>query len=214
MFLNTNLKPKRTKGESNKFVGSRIMKVDEERDAVLGMIDNANNLDIKYELFRKWLSQNGHDTLLTEDRAIEDVGSFATHSDDSDSDIFLDTESDFPSIVLSSYNSEQAMLNADSDHTNNDINSLAGDSRATSPSLFSVSDYECRSSDNTVSSDRPRRKAKHKKGKAPPIPATAREGRNNVIDCSSNNSATFELNKNVTTANDTPSTPNRETADI
>lgn len=199
------MKPKRSNGEPYRFHGSRIVEIDDEKEAALGMIDDISNLDMKYELFCKWLRQNEQNSILTEDRDVnsgpllteDEVSSFATNSDDSGSDIFLDTESDFPVIVLSSDNSEQLPLNTDCDCANNSVDSLLGEFRVDTPSQLSVSDYDCSSSDITVSSkisgsssQLGKRKVKHKKGKAPPIPTIS-------------SNATVELN--TASVNDTPS---------
>lgn len=214
------MKPNRAIGDSYKFKRNRIVEVDDGREAASSMIDDISNLDMKYELFCKWLRQNEQDPLLTENREVnsstilteDEVSSFATNSDDSEGDVFLDTESDFPSIILSSDNDEQIQLNAVSDFANSGIDSMMGEFRVDTPSQLSVSDYDCSSSDITVSSkisgsssQLVKRKAKHKKGKAPPIPVTALNSTNNSDDHNNNESATTELINNMTNSNDTPS---------
>lgn len=142
-----------------------------------------NNLDGKFQLFCKWLEQNDQKpmlnaeldapSILTED----EVSSFATNSDDSGSDIFLDTESDFPEIVLTNDENEYAVL-SNGDGTLNDIDSI-NQFRIDTPSQLSLSDFGGSSSDITVNSQisamsgkssQNKRKAKHNKGRAPPIP--------------------------------------------
>lgn len=180
MFPNKKLKPKRANGGTFKFNNSQIMEVDDEREAAEEMMGEITNLNMKYELFCKWLHQNGHNSALLDDREVnsstllteDEVSSL---HDDSDSDVFLDSESNFPSItILTSDNNEQMPINVD------DVDLLLlGDFRVDTPSQLSVSDYDCSSSDITVnskqngsSSQLTKRKAKHKKGKAPPIPNT------------------------------------------
>lgn len=214
------MKLKRANDELFKNNTSRIVEVDDETEAAMGMFDDNSGFDMKYELFCKWLRQSGRgallekesnrevnsSTILTED----EVSSFATNSEDSGSDIFLDTESDFPSIVLNNENNEQMPFNAEDEYANNRIDSLMGEFRVDTPSQLSVSDYDCSSSDITVSSklsalsNQPtKRKAKHKKGKAPPIPATASKSPNNSDDNNYNGHPTIELTKNTTSLNDT-----------
>lgn len=151
------------------------------------MTNDTNDLDMKYELFCKWLNanesiqinsiqnqklmldhQNNQNMLLTED----EVSSFATNESDSGSEIFLDTETDYPSIILSGIDSNLNVAKL----TENAIHNL----RADTPSQLTVSDFDCSSSDVTVNSrmcltpdSQKRRKAKHKKGPAPPIPILA-----------------------------------------
>lgn len=188
MFPNKKLKPKRANGGTYKFNDSQIMEVDDEREAALEMMGDITNLNMKYELFCKWLQQNGQNSALPDDREVnsstllteDEVSSL---HDDSDSDVFLDSESNFPSItILSSDNDEQMPVNVDG------VDSLLlGEFRVDTPSQLSVSDYDCSSSDITVnskqsgsSSQLAKRKAKHKKGKAPPIPITLHKSTNNL----------------------------------
>lgn len=156
----------------------------------MALTNDTNDLDMKYELFCKWLNanesnqinsiqnqkpmlhhQNSQNMLLTEDEA----SSFATNESDNGSDIFLDTETDYPSIILSEIDGG-TLLNS-----NFNVAKLTEDAlhnlRADTPSQLSASDYDCSSSDVTVNSrmcltpdSQKRRKAKHKKGLAPPIP--------------------------------------------
>lgn len=150
-----------------------------------------NDLDIKYELFCKWLQQNdngvqlsdeidgrnfcniGSGPTLTED----EVSSFATNSDDSTNDIFLDTESEQPIIMV---NGMLEMPNTNAIAAAADVTIDTTEFRANTPSQLSVSDYDCSSSDVTVNSTgkangNSKRKPKHKKGRAPPIPTAATE---------------------------------------
>lgn len=175
------MKPNRANGEKYALRNNRIIEVDEERGAVLGEIGNANELDMKYEMFCKWLQQNEQNPMLNADHdqiqlTEDEVSSFATNSDDSGSDVFLDTESDYPIIVLSS--EDHVPFSADADFKLNNVDSI-GEFRVDTPSQLSVSDYDCSSSDVTVnskvsatsgSSSQAKRKAKHRKGRAPPIP--------------------------------------------
>lgn len=165
-------------------------------------ISSGPKADIKYELFCKWLRQNDQfmsqiapnelqgsalgnsfvapsNPIATED----EVSSLASHSDDSSGhDVFLDTETEFPAIVLTE------AIDCSDAHT-----SAAGaadaamysiqPSRSDTPSQLSVNDFDCSASDTTVYSkasnvsnesqvsSSSRRKAKHKKGPAPPIPS-------------------------------------------
>lgn len=144
------------------------------------VLDGSNDIDMKYELFCKWLQQNNYNTIpvdsfqslntstsgviLTED----EVSSFATNTDiDSDSDEFLDTESEFPAIILT--NSE---IQRNLDHNQLSVEQSINELRAETPS-----DYDCGASDTTINSgisatsdQSKKRKAKHNKGRAPPIP--------------------------------------------
>lgn len=158
--------------------GNRIIEEvtdDKDNDHTVDMMSNFNNdLDIKYELFCKWLQQNEYGIQLSEeiDRpnvcnigsrptlTEDEVSSFATNSDDSTNDIFLDTESEQPMIMVN------GMLEMDA----NDASA-----RVNTPSQLSASDFDCSSSDVTVNSSgkingNSKRKPKHKKGRAPPIP--------------------------------------------
>lgn len=208
------MKPKRANGELSKFNGSRIVEVDDESDetAGLGIIGNVPNLDMKYELFCKWLQQNGQNSMLHSDReqnsstllTEDEVSSFATNSDDSSSDVFLDTESDFPIIVLSNDNDEIVPLNSDNVCKLNGMNSPF---RVDTPSQLSVSDFDCSSSDITVSSrvsgtssQIARRKAKHNKGRAPSVPT------NKSISSENNESTNIEVIANPAIQNDIPPT--------
>lgn len=195
------MKPNHVNGVPYKF-GDQIIKVDDERETALGIISDINNLDMKYELFCKWLHQNDQGSMFCEDRkqnsnallTEDEVSSFTTNSDDSDSDIFLDPESDFPVIVLSNDDNEQAPQTVD--------RKLNGDGkfRVDTPSQLSVSDFDCSSSDITVSSmfsgsssQMAKRKAKHKKGRAPPIPIikSTQNQCNEFLDIATNNDDPF-----------------------
>lgn len=174
-------------GGKNRIIEEVTNDNDIDNDNTIDTMGNFNNdLDIKYELFCKWLQQNGsgaqliHEidrpnfcnvdaggATLTED----EVSSFATNSDDdSSNDVFLDTESEQPMIMV---NGMHEIENADVDAaaaTNSTV------FRVNTPSQLSTSDYEfdCSASDVTVNSNgNPKRKPKHKKGRAPPIPAAA-----------------------------------------
>lgn len=168
--------------------------------------------DIKYELFCKWLRQNEqlmgqctpnemHDAMLSNSFtsapnpiATEDeVSSIPSNSDDgSGNDVFLDTETDFPAIVLT-----EAIDNGDvfglNEHAADDLSASCATAvaamhatqpwRSDTPSQLSVNDFDCSASDTTVHSrtsnvstesqvsSGSKRKAKHKKGPAPPIPS-------------------------------------------
>lgn len=212
------LKPNHARGDDNiTFNGNRLIEIDDRRLAAMG-IGDFNDLDMKYELFCKWLQQNEQNhltnamdeksdnedglhnssaTILTED----EVSSFATNSDDSESDIFLDTESDFPSIVLSSDGCEEVPFYPNIGQQPNGTEFVLGECRVDTPSQLSVSDFDCSSSDITVnsrisatsdsSSQATKRKAKHKKGRAPPIPGLAKTNtlendQNHTIDTAEN----------------------------
>lgn len=208
----------RANGVERKFSdANRIIEVDDERLAAMGMIDSPNDVDMKYQLFCKWLQQNEqndqpklpNDKFHNDDRSQlsaaehlteDEVSSFATNSDDSGSDdIFLDTETDFPLIVLSRSDDDTAQMPLDSF---DGIESPLGGSRVNTPSQLSVSDFDCSSSEATVnsrisatsgtSSQTGKRKAKHKKGRAPAIPTLA-----NVTNTSGDQSSNIELIKSI-----------------
>lgn len=188
--FNEYLKLVHANSDDFKSSGNRIIEIDDDRLAAMRTGD-ATNFDMKYELFCKWLQQNEQNhlangpnerseiddrhsvVLLTED----EVSSFATNSDDdSGSDIFLDTESDFPLIVLSS--DETDSLKESINYLRHGMEPTLGEFRDDTPSRLSVSDFDCSSSDVTVnsrvsnsSSQIAKRKAKHNKGRAPPIPS-------------------------------------------
>lgn len=166
------LKWKHPIGDHVRFNGSRIIELEDKTGAVVEVPSEAN-LDLKYQLFLEWMHHNQQNqpssALLTDD----EVSSWATNSDDSGSDVFLDTESDFPVIILSVDENEQTN---GSDH--NVIAPVAD--RVDTPIQLSVCDFDCGASDVTVgsqisaisdaSSQASKRKAKHNKGRAPPIP--------------------------------------------
>lgn len=136
-----------------------------------------NRLDVKYELFLKWLQSNElvGDT-LTDDECTSHV---LTSEDEDD---FVDTEMDFPLISLPE---EHTTSEPDDCETNfytklllaESMHDLCGEeSRTPTPSLLgvmSVTDYDSSTSDISGISDSTKlakRKARHNKGKAPPIP--------------------------------------------
>lgn len=165
------------------------------------------NVDMKYELFCKWIQQNQQYSLdnlpseLSDSRnsyeyptntttnpiLTEDEVSSLTNSDDSASEVFLDTETDFPSIVLTS-DTEHIELdifgNDDTTHCTDHL--LMNYLRTDTPSQLSVNDFDCSSSDVTINSQisinsnnsQEKRKAKHRKGRAPPIPIIASDNNN------------------------------------
>lgn len=170
------MKLRSVSGEKKIFERSRIVEIDDENEIALEKMANISQSD-SYELFCKWLKENDNrpitrpeheqPSILTED----EVSSFATNSDDSECDIFLDTESDFPIIVLTNDQNEST-FNSIENNTLNGIEPL-NEHRVDTPSQLSVSDYDGSSSDITAtsaSSNQIKRKAKHKKGRAPPIP--------------------------------------------
>lgn len=191
MLLKWTFKPKRANGATLKMCRDQIVEVDDETDAAF-KTNRDTHLDMKYELFCKWLQQNGRHQMMTSDRDLnsntllteDEVSSFATNSEDSGSDVFLDTESDFPVIVLSNDDNEAVPLDLDDEHRRNDTESPF---RVDTPaSQLSVSDFDCSSSDITIgskisgtSSQIAKRKAKHKKGRAPPIPTNNIDGTQN-----------------------------------
>lgn len=196
MFLKWTFKSKRSNGAIIEMCHGQIVEVDDETDAVFGMNYGANNLDMKYELFCKWLQQNGQHQIVNSDRNIntntntllteDEVSSFA-NSEDSGSDVFLDTESNFPVIILSNDDNEIVSLDLDDDHRQNGMESPLDEFRVDTPaSQLSVSDFDCSSSDITVgskisgtSSQMAKRKAKHNKGRAPPVPTHKIDGSRN-----------------------------------
>lgn len=195
-YKNKILKTRRASGGNFEFCGNRIVELSNETLATIG-IEDKSNLDMKYELFCQWLQQNEQNhqqmsamdeksenedrdqhsmAILTED----EVSGFDTNSDASGSDIFLDTESDFPLIVLSSDDNTTTHVSLYNDQKSIGVESATlSEFRVDTPSQLSVSDFDCSSSDITVnsrvsatsdSSNQMKRKAKHKKGRAPPIP--------------------------------------------
>ncbi|XP_055327106.1 receptor expression-enhancing protein 2 isoform X3 [Sitodiplosis mosellana] len=62
--------PRQANGGTYKFNGSRIMEVNDESEATLATIGDISNLDMKYELFRKWLRQNDQNAMLPDDREV------------------------------------------------------------------------------------------------------------------------------------------------
>lgn len=160
-------------------------------DSTIDTMNNFNNdLDMKYELFCKWLQENENGAQLSDqnDRlgffhasgptlTEDEVSSFATNSDDDDddsaNDIFLDTESEQPIIMVNGMHEMEDTVSETA-------------FRANTPSQLSASDLDCSSSDVTVNSNgNPvKRKPKHKKGRAPPIPATvAMAAENDTTNC-------------------------------
>ncbi|XP_031631002.1 uncharacterized protein LOC116345624 isoform X2 [Contarinia nasturtii] len=174
-------KPNRARGETYNLHSDRIVEVDDDKEAALEKVDDINNLNMKYELFCEWLRRNGQESMLSENHeqtastmlTEDEVSSFATNSDDSENDVFLDTESDFPMIILSVDDNCYSNLNGAESPSLSEY-------RVDTPSHLSVSDFDCSSSDITVSSkisatsttssQLAKCKAKHKKGRAPPIP--------------------------------------------
>lgn len=140
-----------------------------------------HRLDVKYELFLKWLQCNE----MADD--VQSVDEFISQVSDDDDDDYVDTETDYPLISLSKVNAASVtkpepdecqttiyskLLSADS------VNNLcSGDSTGNAtPSLLSVTSlagYDSSTSDISGISENTKltkRKAKHNKGKAPPIP--------------------------------------------
>lgn len=165
--------------------GNRIIEEITDDNTVDMMSKFNNDLDMKYELFCKWLQQNDNAVQLTDeiDRrnfcnvaggptlTEDEVSSFATNSDDSTNDVFLDTESEQPMIMVN------GMLEMPNMDTTTAARIDATEFRANTPSQLSASDFDCSStSDITVNSTgKSKRKPKHKKGRAPPIPTAAAE---------------------------------------
>lgn len=166
------------------------------------------NADIKYELFCKWLQQNeqivqrippneihgtafsnGFENTALNPIATEDeVSSFTSNSDDSGSDVFLDTETEYPAIVLTRAVDCTDPINSNvyaTEYTSATSAQLSQHLRSDTPSQLSANDFDCSLSDITVhsktsnlsnesqTSSNSKRKAKHKKGPAPPIPNTS-----------------------------------------
>lgn len=136
-----------------------------------------NRLDMKYELFLKWLQSN---EMIGETQTDDEITSQVLTSDDEDD--FVDTETDFPPISLREVTTTpepddcQASVYTKllSAECANDWCSGESSGKATpTPSLLTVksmSDYDSSTSDISGVSDNTKRKAKHNKGKAPPIP--------------------------------------------
>lgn len=147
-----------------------------ERSEDIDLYRMQNHLDVKYELFLKWLQSN---ELVGDTQTDDECTSHVLTSEDEDD--FVDTEMDFPLILLPEENTPEpndretnfytTLLSADSMH---DL--CGGDSRTPTPSLLSVmsvTDYDSSTSDISGISDSTnlaKRKARHNKGKAPPIP--------------------------------------------
>lgn len=142
-----------------------------------------NRLDVKYELFLKWLQTN---EMVGDTQTDDECTSQVLSSDDEDN--FVDTETDYPLFFSPELISTTAVVQQN-DCTSNVYskllsadymeNSCGGESsgKATpTPSLLSVmsmTDYDSSMSDISgisVDTKLTRRKAKHNKGKAPPIP--------------------------------------------
>lgn len=149
--------------------------------------DDNNDLDIKYELFCKWLQQNESGVQLSDeiDRrnflnaasgptlTEDEVSSFATNSDDSTNDIFVDTESEQPMLMVNGMPTADAM-----------------EFRANTPSRLSASDFDCSSTSDITVNSNSKRKPKHKKGRAPAIPTAA-------ADINSNNAESDTISTNL-----------------
>lgn len=182
-----------------KHQGNRIIEEVTDDDNTIDMMGKFNNdLDIKYELFCKWLQRNENGAQLCDEigrrnfcnaasgptLTEDEVSSFATNSDvdddDSTKDIFLDTESEQPMIMV---NGMLEMPHTDMTAVGT-IDAMAF--RANTPSQLSASDFDCSStSDITVNSTgkiNGKRKPKHKKGRAPPIPTAAAEINDNYAE--------------------------------
>lgn len=191
--------------------GNRIIEeITDDDDNTIDLIQGKfnNDLDLKYELFCKWLRQNDNDMQLNDEivrrnfcnvassgptLTEDEVSSFATNSDDSTNDIFLDTESEQPMIMV---NGMLEMSTDDAAAAATTIDTM--EFRANTPSQLSVSDFDCSSSDITVNSStsknndgKSKRKPKHKKGRAPPIPTATTEINN------SNNAENVTISTNL-----------------
>lgn len=144
-----------------------------------------NRLDVKYELFLKWLQSN---ELVGDTQTDDEITSHVLTSDDEDD--FVDTEMDYPLISLREVDSTATTPEPNECLTNiyskllstaDSVNDLCGGGESSgkatpTPSLLTVrsmSDYDSSTSDISGMSDNTKlakRKAKHNKGKAPPIP--------------------------------------------
>lgn len=140
-----------------------------------------NRLDVKYELFLKWLQSN---ELVGDTQTDDECTSQVLTSDDEDN--FVDTETDYPLISLPELvptattpepndcpsNIYSTLLSADCDACGGESSGKA----TPTPSLLgvmSMTDYNSSMSDISgisVNTKLARRKAKHNKGRAPPIP--------------------------------------------
>lgn len=142
-----------------------------------------DRLDVKYELFLEWLQSND---MVSDTQTDDEFTSQVLTSDDEDD--FVDTETDYPLISLPEVDSTATTPEPDVRHANIYSKLLLSDSmsdlygggstgKATpTPSLLgvmSMTDYDSSTSDISGVSDNTKlakRKAKHNKGKAPPIP--------------------------------------------
>lgn len=142
-----------------------------------------NRLDVKYELFLKWLQNN---EMVSDTQTDDEFTSQVLTSDDEDD--FVDTETDYPLISLPEVDSTATTPDPGVRHANIYSKLLLSDSmsdlygggssgKATpTPSLLgvmSMTDYASSTSDISGISDNTKlakRKAKHNKGKAPHIP--------------------------------------------
>lgn len=177
----------------NEYKRSRIIEVGNENDTSKKMAE-INQMNLKYEMFCKWLQQNEQMQISNDDHnqpssitlTEDEVSSLVTNNDDSDDDEFLDTETDVPIIVLTDSNNESLEQSAIHSNVNDKLSDadFMADFRVDSPSQLSVNSFDCNSSDVTDdsrisetfdSSYKIRRKAKHKKGRAPPIPIESKK---------------------------------------
>lgn len=142
-----------------------------------------NRLDVKYELFLKWLQSN---ELVGDTQTDDECTSQVLTSDDEDN--FVDTETDYPLISLPELvptantpepndcpsNVYSTLLSADCMH--DECGGESSGKATPTPSLLgvmSMTDYNSSMSDISgisVNTKLARRKAKHNKGRAPPIP--------------------------------------------
>lgn len=142
-----------------------------------------NRLDVKYELFLKWLQNN---EMVGDTQTDDECTSHVLTSDDEDH--FVDTETDYPLISLPklvsttttpepndcSPNIYSKLLSAEC--VNDSCGGGSSGKATPTPSLLgvmSMTDYDSSMSDISgisVDTKLARRKARHNKGKAPPIP--------------------------------------------
>lgn len=141
-----------------------------------------HNLDMKYEMFLRWLQHVENNAssavFLPIDERMEDNGfddSVITSDEDNDNDEFLDTDADYPTISFADTESVSGAraMSFVSDCCESDLNDGAGKSTRDLVAVHPHADYDSSSSEFSAvasSEKSAKRKAKHNKGRAPPVP--------------------------------------------
>lgn len=137
---------------------------------------------MKYEMFLRWLQhvENNAPSAVFHpiDERMEDNGfddSVITSDEDNDNDEFVDTDADYPTISFADAESVSGAkaMSFVSDCCESDVNDGAGESGRALLAVQPHADYDSSSSELSAvaSSERSaKRKAKHNKGRAPPVP--------------------------------------------